>query len=272
MDTDMALRPLLLFVLAFALGTILASARGDDFRVETKVYQETETEAAFETLTVFSGDVVYDFVLGRNSDQVEAKIVTVFDPRHGRIVLLDADRKMQAELTTQQLADFSASIRKLATDDRENELFNPVFTVTFEEATSQITMTSSELTYRVEGESPKDRTAAKRYSNFADWFARLNAARGNVPPFGRIELNRILNEKGLLPVKIERTAMLPVQIEGTALRKKKKSTARSEHASYWTLSNTDRRRIDHAGHLMANLRTVSLKEYWGIEADVAATQ
>ncbi len=256
----MALRPLILFVLAFALGSMLATAHGDDFRVETRVYIEKEEAPAFETLTVFAGDVAYDFVVG-STDQVDAKIVTVFDQRRGRIVLLDGQRKIQTELTTQWLADFAAAIRdKRGENAAGTGLFTPVFSVSYEEAEQQLTMTSDDLTYRVSGETPKDPTAAERYSAFADWFARLNAARGNIPPFGRIELNRILAEKGLLPLRIERTSV----------RKRKKSNVHSVHSSNWTLSNTDRRRIDRAGQMMAELRSVSLQEYWGIKADPTA--
>lgn len=262
MGTEMPLRPLILFVLAFALGSLLASARGDDFRMETAIYVGGDAEPAVETLTLFAGDVVYDFQLGKQADRIKPKIVTVFDVRRGRIVMLDDHRKMQSTLTTQQLMDFSAAIRKRAADERNSGLFNPVFTVAYEEADRQLTMTSDDLTYRVTGQSPHDPTAAQRYSSFADWYARLNAACGNVPPFGRIELNRILAEKGLLPVEIERTTV----------RDKKKTSVRSVHATNSTLSNTDRRRIEHADLMLANLPNVSLKVYWSLEAEVAARQ
>lgn len=258
----MALRPLFLFLLAFALGSALATAQGDDFRMETGVYSGNDQEPTHEALTVFSGDVVYNFELGDQPDRIESTLVTVFDVRRGRIVMLDGDRKIQTTVTTQQLMDFAAAIRKRAADEPNNGLFNPAFTVAYEEAERQLTMTSDELTYRVNGATPKDATAAKRYSSFADWYARLNAAWGNVPPFGRIELNRILADKGLLPLEIERISV----------RDKKKTTVRSQHSANWTLSNTDRRRIDHAGQMMANLPTVSLKEFWGLKTEVAARQ
>ncbi len=263
MGIQMALRPLILFVLAFALGSYLATARGDDFRVETRVYLEKEVEPAFETLTVFSGDVVYDFVLSQGSAAAETTMVTVFDQRRGRIVLLDGERKIQTELTTQWLSEFTTKMREGRDQNEQGgALFRPVFSVTHEESAHQITMTSDGLTYRVTGEMPKDSTAAKRYRSFADWFARLNAARGGIPPFGRIELNRILNEEGLLPVRIERTLV----------RGRKKSQVHSEHASNWTLSNTDRRRIDQAGQMMAELPSVSPLKFWGVKTEVATAR
>jgi len=260
MGSDMALRPLILFVLAFALGSLLATARGDDFRLETKVLAENSSVPLIETLTVFSGDIVYDFVIDEQANRIESKIVTVFDQRRGRIVMLDAQRKMQTTMTTEQLMDFTTAMRKRAGEERNGGLFNPEFTVTYEEAERRITMTSDDLTYRVTGETPTDATSAERYSRFADWYARLNAAWGNVPPFGRIELDRILAEKDLLPLEIVRTTV----------RDKKKSTVRSEHAANWTLSNTDRRRIDYADQLMASLREVSLKEFWGVRTEATA--
>ncbi|MDP6060833.1 MAG: hypothetical protein QGH33_18140, partial [Pirellulaceae bacterium] len=138
----MALRPLFLFVLAFALGSVLATTRGGDFRVESEVYLGSDTEPVFETLTLFAGDVVYDFALGDQSDRTESKEVTVLNKRLGRIVLLDAKRKIQTTLTTRELAKFTAAIRKRATDEPNSGLFSPVFTVAYEEAGRQITMTS----------------------------------------------------------------------------------------------------------------------------------
>jgi len=260
----MAFRTLFLFLLACALGSILATAQGDDFRVENEVYAGSDEKPVTETLTLFSGDVAYDFVLGDRSDGIEFKYVTVFNNRLNSIVLLDPKRKIRTTLTTHELAEFTAAIRKRADDEPNNGLFGPVFSVTYEDAERQITMTSDKLTYRAKGVSPKDPTAAKRYRRFADWYAQLNATWGNLPPFGRIELNRILAEKGLLPLDVERTIVL----------NRKKTVAHSKHSVNWALSNTDRRRIEQAGEMMTNpnLRTVSLQEYWGIKTDVAAKQ
>jgi len=256
----MALRTLFLFILAFTLGSILATAQGDDFRIENEVFRGNSTKPVAETLTLFAGDFVYDFVLGDQSDGIEYEEVTVFDNRRGRNLLLNAKRKIQTVLTTKELGQLTTAFRQRAANEPNGGLLAPVFTVTYEKAAQQLTMTSNALTYRVKGIATKDPTASKRYSNFADWYAQLNAVIGNLPPFGRIELNRLLAEKGLLPLEIERTIVL----------NRKKMTAHSEHTVIWTLSNTDRRRIERAGELMTTLRSVSLKEYWGIKTDVAA--
>ncbi len=255
----MAFRTLFLFILAFALGSLLASAQGDDFRVENKVFRGSNTKPVAETLTLFSGDFVYDFVLDDQSDGIECKEITVFDNRRGRILLLNTKRKIQTMLTTKELGQLTDAFRKRAANEPNNGLFAPVFTVAYEEAEQQLTMTSNAISYRVRGFSTKDPAAVKRYTRFADWYARLNAIIGNVPPFGRIELNRLLAEKGLLPLKIERTIVL----------NRRKTVARSEHSIIWTLSNTDRRRIERAGEMMTTLRSVSLPEYWDIKTEVA---
>ncbi len=256
----MALRTLFLFILAFALGSMLATAQGDDFRVENEVFKGRDTKPVVETLTLFSGDFVYDFVLGDQSIGIECEEVTVFDMRRGRIMLLDAKRKIQTSLTTKELGQLTEAFRQRAANEPNNGLIIPIFAVVYVEAEQEITMTSNALTYRVKGFSPKDPAAAKRYSNFANWYAQLNAIIGNLPPFGRMELNRLLAEKALLPSKIERTIVL----------NRKKTVAHSEHSVLWTLSNTDGRRIQLAGELMTNLRKVSLQEYWGIKSQVAA--
>jgi hypothetical protein len=260
MGIDMPLRPLFLFILAFVLGSMIATAQGDDFRVENEVFTGRDKKPVAETLTLFSGDFVYDFVVGDQAKGIESKEVTVFDIRRGRITLLDSSRKVQTSLTTKELQQLTDAFRKMAANEPNGDLIIPEFLVAFDEAERRITLTSNALTYRVKGFSPKDPTAAKRYSNFADWYARLNAIIGNLPPFGRIELNRRMAENGLMPARIERTIVL----------NRKQTVAHSEHSVLWTLSNTDGRRIKHAGEMMSNLRKVSMKEYWRIKDQVVA--
>src|SRR4051794_13976537 len=91
--------------LAGALTALPAVADGQEFRVDTEVFENQEKEPLLTQLTVFSADgTIYDFCL------TEPLEVTVFDPRHGRFTLLDEARKVKASVTTQELLDYSLAI------------------------------------------------------------------------------------------------------------------------------------------------------------------
>ena len=77
---------------------------------------------------------------------------------------------------------------------------------------------------------------------------------GNLPPFGRLELNRNLADQGLLPREVERTVRLGKVLPSTDI-------ARSRHLIQWQLSNTDRSRIRDAGGQRASFAKVTLQKY-----------
>ena len=249
----MAARCLVLVVLAFFFGVfVVGRVSGDDFRVETDVFVEDEEQPIVETLTIFSGDVIYDFLLGENGE------ITFFDNRQGgRIVLLDPARKIRTTLKTEELVEFVAAIKVSASQNAANLLVDPKFTTTFDEQTNELTLASERLTYRVKGMAAKDPSAVQRYRRFADWYARLNSARpGNLPPFARIQLDKALAERNLIPEEIERTLVFDQRIGD------KEVVVRSRHITNWILSSTDRKRIDQVGRFMANFKKVGLAEYW----------
>jgi hypothetical protein len=224
-------------------------AAGQDFRVETQVFLDKPTEPNAESLTLFCGDVVYDFTKPQGE-------TTVFDIRRGKLVLLDEARGIRTSLTTGELAEFSAAIKARGLQQGEKDLFEPQFETQFDEAQLRVTLASDHLTYSAIGTAAKNPEAAQRYRQFADWYARLNAMRpGNPPPFGRIELNKEIAERGLIPIEVERTV-----VENRTLKSRK--IARSKHTVTWLISGTDQKRIDEAGHQLANLREVSPSEYW----------
>ena len=101
--------------------------------------------------------------------------------------------------------------------------------------------------------------ADEQFREFADWYARLNAIRpGNLPPFGRLELNEALARRQLVPEEIDRTIVL----DGRFGAKKVKACSRQSFV--WTLSGTDRKRVEKAGRLMAELQEITPPEYWRV--------
>jgi hypothetical protein len=221
----------------------------EEFRIETDVFVDNGKEPAVETLTIFSGGVVYDFLLKG------AEEITVLDRDHDRLVLLDPKRKVKAELTLDGILTYVAQMKThLSEADREFLLGAEMKAVTDEEG--WLSLSNGRVTYRAEGITPKPKNAAAEYQQFADWYARLNAMRpGNSPPFARIQLNSELATRGLIPKTIERTI---VQRRGL---QDKKDTLRSQHLANWRLSQTDRKQIDRAGTYLADFAEVSFREY-----------
>jgi len=228
---------------------------GQDFRVESDIYVNGDKEPLIEQLTLFQGELAYDFNL-KGPGQKE---ITILDLEHGKIVLLDAQRRKKTDIRTAGLLDFCAQIKTIGTREEEDGLFAPKFSTKLHPEQKVVELVSRRLTYRVSGIEPREAKAAERYHNFADWYARLNALRpGSLPPFGRLEVNRVLAEQGWLPERIERTIVLDAGFN--------KQTVRSEHVVDWLLSNTDRRRIQDAAGYLGSFQEVGLQDYLQVEA------
>jgi hypothetical protein len=235
---------------ALFMTTSLDVARAQQFRIDTEVFVDGEQEPVSTSLTIFRDEVVYDFLLG------DAPETTVFDIRRGRIVLLDPQRQVRTELTTDILLEFCATMKSRAVSEGQDQLFHPAFRTEYDEARRMLTLSGELMTYVAQGVVPRETGAVRRYQQFADWHARLNAVRpGNLPPFGRIELNRQLAEHGLIPEEIRRTVVWK-RLVGTT-----KFTARSAHEIHWLISNSDRSRIEAVGNQLTTFREVSLKEF-----------
>lgn len=264
-DLDGLLHTLRVAVLALPL--LVASTSAQDFRMETDVFVGKQKEPVAQYLTLFYGDVAYDFLLKSGSDALAANAVgeaTMFDIPGGRIVLMDPARKVKTEIKMEKLLEFMYVLRERGTRSDSKlpaELFLPELKTTHNEDENILTLASERVTYRATIQKAKTPTAAEQYRKFADWSARLNGLRpgNNVPPFARLVLNQELSTRELIPEKIERTIVFPRGLTG------KKSEARSQHLVTWTLSGTDRKRIDNAGKYLADFRPVSLPEYLQIE-------
>lgn len=240
--------------LLVAVTTILAIpliTQANDFRMETEVFIEGDSQPKAKSLTLFTGNTVYDFLSG---EQVQREI-TVFDVSRGRFVLIDAERKLKTTLTKDYLINFLEQVKSQASDDVVSRFVNPKLDQKFNPSTQTVTVSSDHLTYQATGTPAKWDPAIQKYRHFADWIARLNSTRiGNLPPYSRFELNRVMAKQKLMPKTIQRTVML----DRVGLRKQ---VVRSEHSIHWQLTNTDRKRISSTGNLMAECREVSVNEF-----------
>lgn len=247
-----------LLVWAALVVTVAATGRSDDgFRCETDVFVGAEKKPVQQSLTVFTGELVYDFLLGQPEE------ITVYDVARGTIKLLDKKRKLCATIPTDDLLKIAAMYR---TRKAESDLFKfctqPVFEETF--ADNSLTLTASQFTYRVTCVKPGRAGAEQRYCEFADWSARLNGIRpGNLPPFPRMELNKSLASNGVLPEEIERT------ITTMHLTGRRHETIRSRHLFNWALSARDRDLIEEVGDHLINYKPASAEDYLGLTKKMA---
>lgn len=249
----------LLSSVALLAGAATLSAEGLQFRVDTEIFKNDEKKPILEQLTIFADDgTVYDFILTSPPE------VTVFDPRHGRFTLLDETRKVKAVVKTQELLDFTLDLQKHAAQQR-NALFAFCATPHFDTLTADIERQGQSMTelrlvgkpmsYTVLGVKPPEADAVKAYRHFTDWCARLNSTRGgNLPSGARLELNRELADRGLLPFEIVRKipATLPLG---------KDFDLKSEHRVNWALCGEDQKKIERAGDMMAKFEMVSYVDY-----------
>ena len=223
-------------------GGVPVETRAQEFRVETDVFVGNQKKPVAQNLTLFTSGLVYDFPLMGPSEIA---------------VLLDTERKVKTTLTTQELLEFTASMKAQAQDADGVVGFavRPQFDQTFDQPTGWLTLSSKLMTYRLKGSPPKQPAAVDIYRQFADWYARLNATRpGNLPPFARLELNKAAAERGLVPEEVELTVAAS-RLGGKTL------AVRSRHMINWLLSNTDRKRVDEAGDFLVNYQAVKFQEF-----------
>jgi hypothetical protein len=244
-------------VLACTSGLLMAfstpALRAQDFRVETDVFIDNRKEPAAEFLTLFHGMVIYDFLLS------EPQEITIFDASRGRFLLLDPTRKVKTELTTGQVQQFNDRLRERA-GERDSDFFEPRLVHQYDAATGWHELTGDRLTYRAKGVRPPSSDIVDRYRLFADWYAQLSAMRpGNLPPFPRMELNKVLAKDGLVPEDVERIMTV------ARVFPPKKITARSHHLMNWRLSEQDHKRIRTAGDQISEFRTVEAPDYFQLD-------
>lgn len=246
--------------IAFAMTLATTARSAEEFRCDTEIFVAAEKEPVQATLTIFTGAVVYDFLLGKKAEATE---ITVYDLGRGQLTLLDTRRKLRTTIATDDLLKFTAAFK---TVKAESDLFKfcsqPEFAETFAE--NKLTLASKQLTYRADCLQPEQEGAAHQYRQFADWSARLNGMRpGNLPPFPRLKLNESLVSQGMLPADIERT------ISTTHFTGRRTETIRSSHRFNWTLSRSDRERRDKVDDLLIEYKPASVEDYLGLMKAIA---
>ncbi|HOM16404.1 MAG TPA: hypothetical protein PLQ00_03705 [Thermoguttaceae bacterium] len=225
-----------------------------DFRMENKVYLGQQREPSVETTTIFYNGAVYDFLK-------KPPEITIFEKDHSRFVLLDTERRVKTELTSQEVEAFVERLRRRAaeySDPFVAFLARPEFEKSFDPTARELTLSSPWMTYRVatvDAESPE---LAAQYRYFADALARLNALLNpkGLPPFARLVVNAELQRREEIPKEVH----LTIHPE-TGLLPKKRTTFRSEHQLVRQIVEADRARVHQAIEFQSIFPRVSFEQY-----------
>lgn len=241
-------------------------ARGDDFRLETLVYQGTADETGDErtgpssrNLTLFTNGLVYDF-LGDNEE------ITIYDTGRKEFRLLSPGLEIRSRISVQVIMEFERGLRAWAEGRKDKFLrfaSRPEFKEDFDPETNLLTLSHELLTYEAIGLPNSPGTVVQQWRDYGDHFARLNALthpRGLLP-FPRLVLNRELAERNLVAQQVG--LVIPRQ----SFLGGEDQIVRSEHKFFWRLLDEDQRRIRWTNDTMSELREVPWKDYIAARRD-----
>ncbi|MCL6505154.1 MAG: hypothetical protein K6T86_20960 [Pirellulales bacterium] len=233
------------------------AAKGEDFRIATRLYsgEDGEESQIGETLTLFRDGTVYDFVLDR------PRAVTIFEPEARRIFVLEPSRRLKVRVEHDELLHFVEQLNGQASRSSQpflRFLARPGFEQQYDESSGRLSLRSEWLEYRVQTQPLPSETAAAQYREFADTYARLNAYLnvGALPPGGRLALNEALAELRLMPRQVE-LVRLRVE-ENEPLHR-----LRAVHEVEWSLKASDDRLIEQAREQLERYRLATIEEYRG---------
>lgn len=247
-----------LLVVSFLAMTFGMVASAEEFRIETRVFAGDASEPASESVTLFQEDVVYDFLEGSSQ-------VAIFrrpqGDAPGRFILLDREREIRTEITTDRIATVMTKLRKWASQQDDAYLkfaADPKFNENFNETTGELVLESPVQSYRLTTSPIEKSSAQTQLQDFLNWYTQLNALiHGGPPPFPRLAVNAALARHASVPLEVQLTT------SGD------KQNLRSEHLIAWRISKQDRERIDQAVNDMADFEQVSNAEFHKVEKTAA---
>ncbi len=239
------------------LNSVLAQEdRAVAFRVATDIYLDEKKPPIKQSLTLFSQGVYYDL------EQSENGLITVIDPKRNRIVLLDRQRMVKSTLMLEQLQTTVLNARPQAGD--KISAVRDASYQTQKDGSTIATVANDYIEYRAVTQPAPNPEFAKQFADFADWSSRLNAVtQPKLPPYLRMDLNRIILEHGAIPTEIRR---LSRKHQGG-----KENVVSSRLMTVWQLSQDDHARIARCAAHIAEFREVPEAEYWQSNPVVSAS-
>ena len=250
-------KPLIRMILAIAVIGWSTNVSGQEFRIETQIYQNESTQPTYRSVTLFTPQLVYDFLMSDSADQEPVEMV-IFDTRLRQLVLLDLQRQIQVVIPDLQLIKLAEGLRK---ETLQNEKTKFLVEDHYEEksdwSAGWVTLSSPTITYRVQGSQPKNVSILPHYFSFLDQFTRLNVTNPTgFPPFPRMRLNRTLKQLGWIPAEVQITVN-----QNELFRESFQAT--SKHVLTDGHSESDQNLIANAKKHWLEFKQVDLAEYRG---------
>ena len=206
-----------------------------------------------KSTTIFHERSVYDFL------EAPAEI-TIFDPDRDRFILLNTEKKLKTELTTDEVDRFAEKLRAFA-KTRPNAFLkfmgSPQFEETVDDVSRELEFDSPLVTYQLKAEDAEGPEIAAQYREFSDWQAKLNTLinPGANPPFARMLVNAALAKRNEVPSEVRLTLRPKGRLQLRPI------SLRSEHHVVRRLVESDRRRVEQAANYMSMFKSVKFNEY-----------
>ena len=234
-------------ILSFAFCSLVSAQQ---LRIETSVFVDDEAEPVSETVTLFDSTTVYHFV---EHPQQETVYRAPGASREGQFIILDVQNKKRTDISTKRIAGLMEKLTLWAGEQEDVMLkfsAQPMFEESYDEEKGILELENPAWTYTVATVPAEDDQALAKYREFADWYCRLNAMLHSTPPPGaRLELNKVLAERSIVPVEIRRK----IQSQDEKLR--------ATHLFTWRLSREDRQRIDKTQKRLTNFEKVDNADF-----------
>lgn len=224
-----------------------------EFRVENSVYVEQSPRPISESLTLFVHQRVYDFLR-------EPEEIVIFDPALRQFILLYPPAQLRTDLRVEQVAAFITTLRSWALQHEDpflRFLASPEIVTRDHPGSTAITFDSQYLSYLVDVDRPPQQQIAEIYADFSDWYCQLNTmvTPGSRLPFARLYVNKILLERGLVPLRVE------LRLKPAAQNRGQPAIIRSHHNFFYRVTEADRSRANQADQFVQIFRQVSFIEY-----------
>ncbi|RMF95422.1 MAG: hypothetical protein D6741_11725 [Planctomycetota bacterium] len=244
---------LLIFCVAVGVSHV---ARGIEFRVEHEIYVGTKQTPSTRGVTLFRGDLVYDFL---ESPQE----IMVFDLKAERVVLLNPARREMTELEFDTVDKLIAEMVTWASkqdDPYLQFLADPVFEMKTENDGATWIFDTRWLTYEFDTVEADSKETLTRYWTFSDLSAKVNPllSPGSRPPLLRLEINKKLRSAKRLPVAV-RLREKPKNLLDFLPRRPR--TVFAKHQFSDSLSVADKERIRQVEEYRRIFRSVPFNEY-----------
>lgn len=242
-------------VFLFAMTPLLSA---QDFRIETELYLGDSSQSSSRNVTVFSGSLVYDFLMSDTAASQPIQI-TVFDRTEKKFILIDMQEKTRFELERAQLIKLLEGLRK---ETMQNESVRFMADIQFQEefdtTTGIVEAKSDMIRYELKGSHPVDSTILPAYHDFLDHYTMLGATDPQrFPPFARMKFNQVIKKYGWIPSEVSFSV-------GANEEFKRAMKARTEHTLNMNLSDRDRQRIQLAKRCWMSYKMVNMVEFRGL--------